>query len=113
MGDGAGKVGQVRLRILKRNGMEDGKTRGPTVGLCALPPIEQKTLDGWGTRLVLHCWNNGVLLFVGRKTVQHDFPHALGSDALVILLCERVVGGLRPKMWAHSRLLDVGVHFQA
>jgi len=24
----------------------------PMVGLCGLPPIEQKTLDGWGTRLI-------------------------------------------------------------
>jgi hypothetical protein len=30
--------------------MEVGEARWPTVGLCGLPPIEQKTLDGWGTQ---------------------------------------------------------------
>jgi hypothetical protein len=29
--------------------MEDGRTRGPAVGYCGLPLIEQKTLDEWGT----------------------------------------------------------------
>jgi hypothetical protein len=29
--------------------MENGKGRGPTVGLCGLPLIEQKALDEWGT----------------------------------------------------------------
>jgi len=30
--------------------MEEAKNRRSTVSLCGLPPIEQKTLDKWGTR---------------------------------------------------------------
>ena len=39
---------------LQRNRMEEGKARWPTVGICALPLIEQKTLDEWGTE---HLWS--------------------------------------------------------
>jgi len=38
-----------------RNCMEDGRTRGPAVGLCALPLIEQKALDEWGTEGFIFC----------------------------------------------------------
>jgi hypothetical protein len=44
-----------RGRLLTRNSMEDGKTRWATVGLCGLPPIKQKALDGWGTRSFILC----------------------------------------------------------
>ena len=38
------------IAFAERNSMRDGKTQCRVVGLCDLPPIEQKTLDGWGTR---------------------------------------------------------------
>jgi hypothetical protein len=30
--------------------MEGAKKPIPMVGICGFPPIEQKTLDGWGPR---------------------------------------------------------------
>jgi hypothetical protein len=31
------------------------------VGLCGLPPIEQSTLDGWGTQLLWDNWGGFIV----------------------------------------------------
>jgi len=52
------------------------------------------------------------LLFTGRKATEHDLSDPLWRDAVMVILCQRVVGSFQPEMRAHPRLLDMGVHLQ-
>jgi hypothetical protein len=53
-----------------------GKARGPMVGLCAFPLIEQKTLDGWGTvhflsheQKALDGWDQSIFFGIAKQRV--------------------------------------------
>jgi len=40
------------IPLVDKNKTGSSKSRGLTASLCRLPPIEQRKLDGWGTRLM-------------------------------------------------------------
>jgi hypothetical protein len=46
------------------------------------------------------------------QATKHNLFHVLRSNAVVILLRERMIGWLQPEMRAHTRLLNVRVHFE-
>jgi hypothetical protein len=72
------------------------KTDFPAVGLCGLPPIEQKTLDGWGTvtspvsrllhwetkAFLLLMWSDPTLSAIRLRNGWGTVTSKLGRDAL-------------------------------